>query len=145
MTADPLVAVGEKQQQEGDVLVCWEGDVLKCWEPTIRDEYHALVRDHTQLIESGTNYKDMDAVVKLGYLAQLGTLEGRWDVVWQQIVSSCHSMINPQYTRQCKEFLTSMKLTENKYLEILNDTHQKMKDKAEKALRRQVRQGDQRQ
>lgn len=50
--------------------------------PAVREEYEALCRDHSSLIEFGGTYDTFDPLGKLSFVDEIEKIEERWDVFY---------------------------------------------------------------
>ena len=94
----------------------------------INDEYKKLVLDHSSLIEEGVNYNVFEPIDKISFLDQIEIIEGRWDAFFSRI--KLVDLLKQTYIDQCKGYLSSMKLTEDEYLNLLKESHHLMRQDA---------------
>ena len=97
---------------------------------TVKEEYEALCRDHSKLIDFGGSYSTFDPMGKLAYLDELEKIEGRWDVFFARF--SLLGQLNQDFVKQCNAFLESMGLTEGDFKDLLKKTHANMREDAER-------------
>eukprot|EP00979_Chaetoceros_neogracilis_P001424 scaffold248_cov263-Chaetoceros_neogracile.AAC.23 len=97
---------------------------------TVKEEYEALCRDHSNLIDFGGSYSTFDPMGKLAYLDELEKIEGRWDVFFARF--SLLGQLNQDFVKQCNAFLESMGLTEGDFKDLLKKTHANMREDAER-------------
>lgn len=97
---------------------------------TVREEYEALCRDHSSLIEFGGSYATFDPMGKIAYLDELEKIEERWDVFFARF--SLLGQLNQKFVKQCNAFLDSMGMTEGQFRELLKVTHDTMRKDAER-------------
>jgi hypothetical protein len=96
----------------------------------IAEEYKKLVLDHSNLIENGAKYAEFDPLGKLSYLDHIERIEERWESFFFRF--KLMNAVNEEYTKQCEQFLASMKLTEDEYRELLRESHRMMRQDAER-------------
>ena len=97
---------------------------------TVREEYEALVQDHSSLIEFGSNYANFDPLGKIAYLDQIEKIEERWDAFFFRF--KLMGTINQDFKDQCDAFLASMNLDEDEFRDLLKKGHQLMREEAER-------------
>jgi hypothetical protein len=97
---------------------------------TVKNEYQALVRDHSSLIEFGAKYDDFDPLGKLAYLDQIEAVEDRWNVFFLRF--QLMGALNADYQQQCDAFLASMNLKEDQYRDLLKKCHEIMRQDAQR-------------
>jgi hypothetical protein len=97
---------------------------------TVKEEYEALCRDHSYLIEFGGSYATFDPMGKIAYLDELEKIEERWDVFFARF--SLLGQLNQKFVKQCNAFLDSMGMTEGEFRELLKVTHDIMRKDAER-------------
>jgi hypothetical protein len=98
--------------------------------PIVKNEYEALCRDHSRLIEMGGNYGQFDPAGKSVFLDQIEALEERWDIFFARF--SLMGMLEPVYVEECNKFLASMNLDESDFRSLLKRAHQCMREDAER-------------
>ncbi|KAG7355086.1 DUF1825 domain containing protein [Nitzschia inconspicua] len=96
----------------------------------IKQEYKKLIMDHSNLIEFGSHYDDFDPLGKLSFLDQIEAIEERWDAFF--FCFKLMDSLNKEYIEQCENFLSSMKLNEDEYRELLSESHRLMRLDAER-------------
>jgi len=95
----------------------------------VKEEYEALCRDHSSLIEFGGKYDSFDPLGKIRFLDEIEKIEERWDVSFARF--SLMGELNKEYMEQCTEFLLSMSMDEEEYRHLLKRAHQIMRADAE--------------
>lgn len=120
ITAPPFTAEALLENKEGAALV--------------RDEYERLARDHQNLIDFGGKYGEFDPVGKLCYLDEMARIHERWDVFFARF--RLMGAQNPEFVRQCRRFLDGLGLTEEQYWDLLRQTHDAMRQEAERERNR---------
>jgi hypothetical protein len=96
----------------------------------IKQEYEKLVMDHSNLIKLGSKYDDFDPNAKISFLDQIETIGERWDAFFFRF--ELMNSLNKEFIEQCRQFLASMKLTEEEFRELLKETHRLMRLEAER-------------
>ena len=97
---------------------------------TVKAEYKQLCRDHMGLIELGGKYDEFDPSGKFYFLDEIENIEERWDIFFARF--SLLGVLDQQYVQQCDASLASTGLTEAEYRQLLKQSHQKMRDDAER-------------
>lgn len=97
--------------------------------PNVKQEYEALCRDHMNLIEFGSKYDSFDPLGKLYYLDEIEKIEDRWDVFFTRF--KLMGQLDPEYVKECNQFLASMGMQEEEYKQLLKQCHTLMRQEAE--------------
>jgi len=108
------------------------GDEPAFQSDTVREEYEALCRDHSSLVDFGGSYATFDRMGKLAYLDELEKIEERWDVFFARF--SLLGQLNQVFVKQCNAFLEGMGLNEGDFRDLLKKTHQIMREDAEREI-----------
>lgn len=108
----------------------FNGDEAAFESDTVREEYEALCRDHSSLIDFGGSYATFDPAGKLAYLDEVEKVEERWEVFFARF--SLLGQLNQDFVRQCDAFLMSMGLTEDDFRDLLKRTHEIMREDAQR-------------
>jgi Domain of unknown function (DUF1825) len=95
----------------------------------IRAEFTRLSKDHENLIEFGVSYGKFDALGKLRFLDEMADIHDRWNIFFTRI--KLLGKINPEYVDQCQTVLSSMCLTEEDWLSVLELSHDLLRQEAE--------------
>jgi len=97
---------------------------------TVKEEYEALCRDHSALIDMGANFDSFDPVGKVAFLDQVEAVEERWDVFFARF--SLLGELDRGFVEQCDAFLEGMGLDERDFRGLLKQAHELMREEAEK-------------
>jgi hypothetical protein len=108
----------------------FNGDEAAFESETVREEYEALCRDHSSLIDFGASYATFDPMGKLAYLDEVEKIEERWEIFFARF--SLLGQLNQDFVRQCDAFLMSMGLTEDDFRDLLKRTHAIMREDAQR-------------
>jgi hypothetical protein len=108
------------------------GDEPAFQSDTVREEYEALCKDHSSLINFGGSYATFDRMGKLAFLDALEKIEERWDIFFARF--SLLGQLNQVFVKQCNAFLEGMSLTEGDFRDLLKRTHQIMREDAEREI-----------
>ena len=106
------------------------GDGASFESDTVREEYEAICRNHSGLIDMGGSYASFDAMGKIAFLDQMDVIEERWDIFFARF--SLLGQLNQEFVKQCNAFLNGMGLDEQQFRELLQATHKLMRDDAER-------------
>ena len=100
-------------------------------ERTIRTEYTQLVEDHSNLIQEGSSYMDWDPSDKLSFLDRIETMEQQWEDFFSRFQLN-ELVLNQDYVDQCRNYLSCMKLTEDEYRRLGQESHRLMRQEAQR-------------
>jgi len=100
----------------------------------VRDEYERLARDHQNLIDFGGKYDAFDPVGKLYFLDEMAQIHERWDIFFARF--RLMGAQNPEFVRQCQQFLDHLGLTEEQYWDLLRQAHDLLRHEAEQERNR---------
>ncbi len=116
--------------QEATMVTAIPLDETSFESESILEEYKQLVQDHSGLIAKGANYEKFDPKDKLIFLDLIELIEARWD----SLLDRCESPLQQEYVDQCHNYLECMKLTEDEFRHLLNVSHRRMRQDAERQL-----------
>lgn len=108
----------------------FNGDESAFESDTVREEYEALCRDHSSLINFGSSYATFDPMGKIAYLDEIEKIEERWEVFFARF--KLLGQLNQDFVRQCDAFLMSMGMTEDDFRVLLKKTHEIMREDAQR-------------
>jgi len=108
----------------------FNGDEAAFESDTVREEYEALCRDHSSLVDFGASYATFDRMGKLAYIDEMDKIQERWEVFFARF--SLLGQLNKTFVKQCNAFLNSMGMTEDDFRELLKKTHEIMREDAER-------------
>jgi len=108
----------------------FKGDEPAFESDTVREEYEAICRDHSSLIDMGGSYSAFDAMGKIAFLDQIDAIEERWDIFFARF--SLLGQLNQDFVKQCNAFLNGMGLDEQQFRDLLKATHKLMRKDAER-------------
>jgi len=97
---------------------------------TVREEYMKLVEDHAALIKFGGKYGTFDRLGKVAFLDQVDQIQERWDGFYFRF--KLMGALNDDFKIQCDRFLKSMNMEEDDYRTMLKQSHQLMREEAER-------------
>ena len=89
------------------------------------DDYDNLVRDHSNLLQEGCNYHELDPQQKLSFLDRIETIHERWESLLLE------KELNQDFVNECNEYLSCLKLTEEEFRKLIKLTHRQMRQDAE--------------
>lgn len=92
-----------------------------------QNDYETLVRDHSNLLQEGSKYHELDSLQKLSYLDRIETIHQRWESL---LLQSDHSP-NQDYVEECNEYLSCLNLNEDEFRKLVQLTHRQMRHDAE--------------
>lgn len=96
--------------------------------PMVQDEYIKLCEEHENLIAFGGSYANFDPTGKIAFLDQIEQIEDRWDIFFTRFKLT--GQMDPEYEKQCNDFLASMNLDEADYRAMLKRAHDMMRKEA---------------
>ena len=102
----------------------FRGDGASFESDTVREEYDAICRNHSGLIDMGGSYASFDAMGKIAFLDQMDVIEERWDIFFARF--SLLGQLNKEFVKQCNTFLNGMSLDEQQFRELLQATNKLM-------------------
>jgi len=126
----PAPSISAMSAAEKITSTPFTGDELAFQSDTVREEYEAICRDHSSLIDMGGSYASFDAMGKIAFLDQIDAIEERWDIFFARF--SLLGQLNQDFVKQCNAFLNGMGLDEQQFRNLLQATHKLMRDDAEK-------------
>lgn len=94
------------------------------------ETYNQLVREHSNLLQEGSNYNDMEPMEKLSYLDNIEAMEHKWDSFFLEYqLQKCS--LNQDYVDACNDYLSCMKLTDDEFRRLIKVSHRQMRQDAE--------------
>mmetsp|Transcript_84584 Transcript_84584/g.205170 ORF Transcript_84584/g.205170 Transcript_84584/m.205170 type:complete len:173 (-) Transcript_84584:39-557(-) len=94
----------------------------------VREECQAVMRDHQQIILFGKGYRSFDPRGKEAFLKQLETIQERWRILMTRF--QLMGQLNPDFVSEYEAYLKSIGLTIVEFNELLEATHELMRQEA---------------
>lgn len=98
-------------------------------DPQLRETILKLQNDHESLIRMGAGYGSFDPLGQLAYIDQIETIEERWALLMTKLDLGSH--ISREFKDQTSAFLSGMGLTVREFFELLEESKNWMRKRAE--------------